>query len=655
LYPIKALLERAHDMNTLAKTWDLFICHASEDKNEVVRPLVDLLIEKGFRVWYDEFSLTMGDSLRRSVDKGLSGSRYGVVILSPAFFEKEWPRKELDGLATKEIGGTKVILPVWHKVTRDEVGKYSPMLADRIAARTDSGLSFVVDEISRAIEASRGRILAGSDVTSTREDRLSASLKEEAPETLKETNAERKKVSFLGTMGSFSHEAALSKFQKHILVPKLSFNDVFDSVFGEEVDYGVLPVENSAEGIIPLTYHLLVEQGGSPKVKIVGEIYLPIHHCLATVEEVRFEDIRIVHTKPEAWEQCRVWVSRNLPANITFVPEPSTARAAEVVAQSKKKELACIASVTSVIQNRLVPLARSIQDIKSNTTRFLVLGRKSPRIQTGKKPYKATFGMVLHDRIGAIADSFSELAKGKVNVRSVKISPVRAKEALEWRDWFFVDVLTDGKNLEEALSNIQKLKLNRELILSLILLGYYPSGADGAAPQPPPPPEVERLFGLSLEDLISAGEGQFLELKSSLRWDTQGNKKDPSLEFAVVKTVAGFMNAQGGNLLIGVNDKGEVLGLDSDYKTLHKPSKDGFELHLRNTIDSFIGGDLGNLVEVRFFAREGKEICLVNVHPSSRPVWIEKSGEEEFFIRSGNRTRPLGKREITEYIKLRWR
>ena len=79
------------------KEWDLFICHASEDKKEIVRPLVKALIKEGFRVWYDEFTLTMGDRLRRSIDKGLAQSKYGIVILSPNFFKKNWPQTELNG------------------------------------------------------------------------------------------------------------------------------------------------------------------------------------------------------------------------------------------------------------------------------------------------------------------------------------------------------------------------------------------------------------------------------------------------------------------------------------------------------------------------------------------------------------------------------
>lgn len=131
--------------------YDAFICHASEDKNEIARPLADVLVRTGLHVWYDEFSLTVGDSLRRAIERGLSESMYGVVILSPVFFQKEWPQKELDGLAVKEDQGGKVILPVWHNIQRDGIAKYSPMLADRIGTLTSRGLDQVVMELYKAI------------------------------------------------------------------------------------------------------------------------------------------------------------------------------------------------------------------------------------------------------------------------------------------------------------------------------------------------------------------------------------------------------------------------------------------------------------------------------------------------------------------------
>jgi hypothetical protein len=132
--------------------WDIFISHASEDKEAIARPLADALTDKGLTIWYDEFSLTVGDSLRESIDRGLARSRYGVVILSPHFFEKHWPRQELNGLATREVSGNKVILPVWHNVGFDEVREFSPTLADRLAVTTDKGLDHVVKGILDAMK-----------------------------------------------------------------------------------------------------------------------------------------------------------------------------------------------------------------------------------------------------------------------------------------------------------------------------------------------------------------------------------------------------------------------------------------------------------------------------------------------------------------------
>jgi hypothetical protein len=116
--------------------YDAFISHASEDKSSLVRPLARALDKMGFRIWYDEFELKVGDSLRESIDKGLVNSRYGVVILSKAFFAKNWPKYELNGLTAREIEGHKVILPVWHKITKGQILSYSPPLADKIAVTT---------------------------------------------------------------------------------------------------------------------------------------------------------------------------------------------------------------------------------------------------------------------------------------------------------------------------------------------------------------------------------------------------------------------------------------------------------------------------------------------------------------------------------------
>jgi TIR domain len=142
--------------------WDVFISHAGEDKETFARPLATRLRERGLRVWFDEFTLTIGDSLRRSIDNGLSKSRYGIVVISPDFLKKEWPQKELDGLVSREIEGVKVILPVWHNIGAAEIRTWSPMLADRLAAASSKGLDQVTEQLLDAIQ--RGRQSAGQTV-----------------------------------------------------------------------------------------------------------------------------------------------------------------------------------------------------------------------------------------------------------------------------------------------------------------------------------------------------------------------------------------------------------------------------------------------------------------------------------------------------------
>lgn len=128
--------------------YDVFISHASEDKDSVVRPLAQALVEQGLKVWYDEFELKIGDSLRRKIDRGLSKSRFGIVVLSKAFIKKGWTNYELDGIISKVNTGEQVILPIWHGITKQEVLDYSPSLADKVARNT---ASYTVGEIAEEI------------------------------------------------------------------------------------------------------------------------------------------------------------------------------------------------------------------------------------------------------------------------------------------------------------------------------------------------------------------------------------------------------------------------------------------------------------------------------------------------------------------------
>ncbi|WP_201025504.1 DUF1883 domain-containing protein [Lysobacter capsici] len=136
------------DASDDVREFDVFISHASEDKDKVVRPLAMALQGAGLKVWYDEFELKIGDSLRRKIDKGLAKSRFGVVVLSKAFLSKGWTNYELDGIITRAISGEQVVLPIWHEITKQEVIDYSPSLADKLARST---ANYTVDEIAAEI------------------------------------------------------------------------------------------------------------------------------------------------------------------------------------------------------------------------------------------------------------------------------------------------------------------------------------------------------------------------------------------------------------------------------------------------------------------------------------------------------------------------
>jgi uncharacterized protein DUF1883/TIR domain-containing protein len=146
------------ELNAAERNYDVFISHAGEDKVEVVRPLAEALTANGVEVWYDEFELKIGDILRRRIDAGLARSRFGIVVLSSAFFGKGWPNYELDGLVTREVSGSsQVILPIWHGVSHKDVLAYSPSLAAKLARSTaDRTIDEIALEIADLVLGSTG-------------------------------------------------------------------------------------------------------------------------------------------------------------------------------------------------------------------------------------------------------------------------------------------------------------------------------------------------------------------------------------------------------------------------------------------------------------------------------------------------------------------
>lgn len=139
--------------------YDAFLCHASEDKDAAAVPLSNALVELGRHIWLDQMTLRIGDSLRRKIDEGLSESRYGIVILSHAFFSKEWTQYELDGLVAREMADSvKVILPVWYGVSAADVRRYSFPLSVRLGGNFAAGLTQLAQDLNDILVSADQRI-----------------------------------------------------------------------------------------------------------------------------------------------------------------------------------------------------------------------------------------------------------------------------------------------------------------------------------------------------------------------------------------------------------------------------------------------------------------------------------------------------------------
>ncbi len=158
----------------------------------------------------------------------------------------------------------------------------------------------------------------------------------------------------------------------------------------------------------------------------------------------------------------------------------------------------------------------------------------------------------------------------------------------------------------------------------------------------------------SLDDLIVAGESATIEFKSSLRWDVQQNRVNKDLQKVVAKTVAGLLNSEGGTLVIGVTDDGEMYGIDPDIKSLGKPDRDGFHQALVQTLDNYLGAEFVPFVKARFEERDGRTACIVEADASPRPVFLREGQNSEFYIRTGNSTRPLDTESAHAFIGMHW-
>ncbi|MDY0340182.1 MAG: DUF262 domain-containing protein [Coriobacteriia bacterium] len=170
-----------------------------------------------------------------------------------------------------------------------------------------------------------------------------------------------------------------------------------------------------------------------------------------------------------------------------------------------------------------------------------------------------------------------------------------------------------------------------------------------------PAPKGDAADELAVRRRIASGESETLEFKSSMRWDFVTGEVNKKLEQVVVKTIAGFLNSKkGGTLIIGVNDRGEVLGLEHDYGTIKKGDRDGFALHLGNLINDRLGESVNSFLTVTFHELDGKDVCQITIEPCDHPVYVLEGETSIFYLRTGNATRPLPVNEAVKYVQHRW-
>jgi len=153
-----------------------------------------------------------------------------------------------------------------------------------------------------------------------------------------------------------------------------------------------------------------------------------------------------------------------------------------------------------------------------------------------------------------------------------------------------------------------------------------------------------------INEFLQKGENHIVEFKSTLRWDLRQSKVNKAMEMVVAKTIAGFMNTKDGQLFIGVDDDGGVLGLQEDYATLKKPGRDGFEQYLMQLVSVSLGTHLCPLVKVAFYKLNERDICHLQVEKSTKPVYLNLGNRSHFFIRTGNGTRELDMPEALDYM-----
>ena len=236
-------------------------------------------------------------------------------------------------------------------------------------------------------------------------------------------------VAYLGPVATFTQQAAQSRFGSSVEYRTMhSIPDIFASVELGESDYGVVPIENSTEGAVFHSMDMLAES----KLTIVGQVYLPIEHCL--ISRGNINDIRKVCSKDQAIGQCRNWLRRNLPnADIEYVESTTLA----VQMAQENPEVAAVASAIASDYYGVPILTRGIQDKKDNVTRFLVIGQK-PLPKQENVEYKTSVVMSLNDRPGALCEMIMPFTRNNINLTRIESRPSKKKL---WDYLFFIDFI----------------------------------------------------------------------------------------------------------------------------------------------------------------------------------------------------------------------
>ncbi len=267
------------------------------------------------------------------------------------------------------------------------------------------------------------------------------------------------RVGFLGPETTFTHMAASRFFgSAPAFVPLSNITEVFEEVERRRVDFGVVPIENSVEGTVALTLDGLCDY----RVKVCGEVYLPISHDLIN-QSGRTDEIKKILSHPHALAQCRVWLKKHLPA-VPTEEVVSTAHAARWAAVDRS--IAAIASPLAARMYNLQVVAKSIEDFAGNTTRFLVLGHHCPK-PTGRD--KTSLLLSLEDRPGSLFRLLEPLANKGINLTKIQSRPVKDEP---WRYLFYVDIVghIDDPHVKEGVETI------RGGCTFLEWLGSYPVG-----------------------------------------------------------------------------------------------------------------------------------------------------------------------------------